>query len=242
MSGLPIKLPTTNATSPPSPSKQISGLPQPNSYYRDIHMDTAKGLTSMQDFGDIRMATAKGHLLHDDIRMETARGATTLKQGGFQVWERELLESSEVKRKATVAQLCKSNINFTDDINFLHWIPIYLDFLDYYFQTLGYIAARKDRRSKFDQDTAARDLKAVEYAKEFKSYCGRERVILRRRRTKLKVDQFHIIAQVGQGGYGEVYLARKQETGEVCALKKMKKRTLFKMDEVFISFVSYKCD
>jgi cell cycle protein kinase DBF2 len=232
MSGLPVKLPTA---SPPSPSKQISGLPQTNSYYRDIHMDTAKGLTSMQNFGDIRMATAKGHLLQDDIRMETARGATTLKQGGFQVWERELLESSEVKRKATVAQLCMSNIN-SRRYNFLHCIPISLDFLDYYFQTLGYIAARKDRRLMFDQDTAARDLKAVEYAKEFKSYCGRERVILRRRRTKLKVDQFHIIAQVGQGGYGEVYLARKQETGEVCALKKMKKRTLFKMDEVFMSF------
>ena len=110
MSGLPqaIKLATANATNPPSASKQISGLPQSNTYYRDIHMDTAKGLTSMQTFGDIRMATAKGHLLQDDIRMETARGATTLKQGGFQVWERELLESSEVKRKATVAQLCKS--------------------------------------------------------------------------------------------------------------------------------------
>lgn len=71
----------------------------------------------MQNFGDIHMATAKGHLLQDDIRMETARGATTFKQGGFQVWERELLESSEVKRKATVAQLCKSNdTNSIDDI------------------------------------------------------------------------------------------------------------------------------
>ena len=59
-------------------------------------------------------------------------------------------------------------------------------------------------------------------------------MLLRRRRTKLRVEQFHIIAQVGQGGYGEVYLARKQETGEVCALKKMRKRTLFKMDEVCI--------
>ena len=108
------------------------------------------------------------------------------------------------------------------------------DFLDYYFQTLGYLASRKERRKNFDVDTKARDVTAPspEYAKEFKSYCGRERVLLRRRRTKLKVDQFHIIAQVGQGGYGEVFLARKQETGEVCALKKMKKRTLFKMDEV----------
>jgi cell cycle protein kinase DBF2 len=106
------------------------------------------------------------------------------------------------------------------------------DFLDYYFQTLGYLAARKERRAKFEADTTARELSPAEHAVEFKSYAGRERVVLRRRRTKLKVDQFHIIAQVGQGGYGEVFLARKQDSGEVCALKKMRKRTLFKMDEV----------
>jgi hypothetical protein len=32
--------------------------------------------------------------------------------------------------------------------------------------------------------------------KEFKSYIGRERVVLRKRRIKLRVDQFRIIAQV----------------------------------------------
>jgi serine/threonine protein kinase len=106
------------------------------------------------------------------------------------------------------------------------------DFLDYYFQALGYLASRRQRRYNFDQDTSARDLKSTEYAKEFRSYCGRERVLLRKRRTRLRVDQFHIIAQVGQGGYGEVFLARKLESGEVCALKRMKKRTLFKLDEV----------
>jgi cell cycle protein kinase DBF2 len=42
----------------------------------------------------------------------------------------------------------------------------------------------------------------------------------------------HASLQVGQGGYGSVYLARKVDTGEVCALKKMKKTTLAKMDEV----------
>ena len=41
-----------------------------------------------------------------------------------------------------------------------------------------------------------------------------------------------LTTQVGQGGYGEVYLARKRDTGEICALKKMRKRTLAKMDEV----------
>ena len=70
------------------------------------------------------------------------------------------------------------------------------------------------------------------YARELQSYNGRERVLLRKRRTKLRVDQFRIIAQVGQGGYGSVYLARKADTNEICALKKMRKGTLAKMDEV----------
>ncbi|CAL1696859.1 unnamed protein product [Somion occarium] len=190
----------------------MSGLPSKNNpygAYPDIHMNTAKGYTASSP--DIRMATAKGMTLSNDITMNTARVDTTLKQGRFQPWEQELLDSPEVRRKSTVAQLY---------------------FLDYYFQLLGYLAARKDRRAKFDADTAARGLTASEYAKEYKSYRGRERVVLRKRRTKLKVDQFHIIAQIGQGGYGEVFLARKQETGEICALKKMRKRTLFKMDEI----------
>lgn len=92
---------------PPSPSKHISGLPDYASYYRDVHMDTAKGLNTLQSYSDIRMATAKGNHFADDIRMETARGESTVKQTGFQAWERELLESTEVKRKATVAQLCE---------------------------------------------------------------------------------------------------------------------------------------
>lgn len=37
---------------------------------------------------------------------------------------------------------------------------------------------------------------------------------------------------MGQGGYGEVYLAKHKESHEVVALKKLRKRTLLKMDEV----------
>lgn len=84
----------------------ISGLPsQTDPLQRgEIHMDTAKGITAgMQD---ISMGTARAPW-SDDIHMETARGGTTMKQGGFQMWERELLESPEIRRKATVAQLCE---------------------------------------------------------------------------------------------------------------------------------------
>ncbi|CAE6499358.1 unnamed protein product, partial [Rhizoctonia solani] len=177
------------STPPASPKKrEIEGLPNPD---QDVHMFADK-------------------LTIDDVHMDTARTGTR-KGAGLQIWEREVLNSPEVKRKAVVAQMY---------------------FLDYYFQNLGYLAARKERRAAFDADTRARGLSSSEFTTEFKSYCGRERVLLRRRRAKLRVDQFHIIAQVGQGGYGEVYLARKKETGEVCALKKMRKRTLHKMDEI----------
>ncbi|KAL5518479.1 DBF2 [Sanghuangporus vaninii] len=178
-------------------------------------MNRSKQSDSQDELPDVRMATAnmKGLSITNDVHMETVKPGTTIKRGVLQLWERELLESPEVKRKATVAQLY---------------------FLDYYFQALGYLAARKERRVRFDADTRSRNVlpPSPEYTKEFKSYCGRERVVLRRRRAKLKVNQFHIMAQIGQGGYGEVYLARKQDSGEVCALKKMRKRTLFKMDEI----------
>jgi len=72
-------------------------------------MDTTKGLRPMGSFTDVHMATTKGFTFADDITMDTVRGGATLKQGGLQV-EKRLLESSEVRRKATVAQLCKCSL------------------------------------------------------------------------------------------------------------------------------------
>lgn len=108
----PTKEKPPSSSSKSSSSKDVSGLPvqkeAPN-YYRDVHMDTAKGLTSIGGFSDIHMNTARGYTMAaDDVMMATARGPTVKQGGGLQLWERELLDSSEVKRKATVAQLCES--------------------------------------------------------------------------------------------------------------------------------------
>lgn len=97
-----------------APKKEIPGLPSQGDqdYYRykDVHMDTAKGMT--MGLPDIRMNTAKAMTLGNDIRMDTARGlgggTSTLKNNPLKSWEKELLDSTEVKRKSTVAQLCKS--------------------------------------------------------------------------------------------------------------------------------------
>jgi len=104
-------------TPPASPRKGGPGIAASRipvadyAYDPDIHMNTAKNAT-LKDF---KMQAARNAMVSglpvasdntlNDIRMETARGAPTVK-GGLRIWELELVESAEVKRKATVAQLC----------------------------------------------------------------------------------------------------------------------------------------
>lgn len=48
----------------------------------------------------------------------------------------------------------------------------------------------------------------------------------------MRLADFRIMAQIGQGGYGEVFLCRSRATNELCAVKKMRKRSLEGCDEV----------
>ena len=89
---------------------------------------------------------------------------------------------------------------------------------------LTYLADRKRRLESFKVSyppTPERTYTNTRSAAAWKDYCGRERANLRKRRTKTKCNDFSILSQIGQGGYGQVFLARKKDTGEVVALKKM---------------------
>lgn len=68
------------------------------------------------------------------------------------------------------------------------------------FDLINYVGARRGRLNTFKQDVAARGLRGDALSSEWSSYTGRERVLLRKRRTKLQLSGFHIITQVGQGG------------------------------------------
>ncbi len=108
-----------------------------------------------------------------------------------------------------------------------------LDFLDHYFDLLSYVHNRQSRQTQFQaQHPSPPDTPAAEYEAALHQYLGRERANLRKRRTRLRHGDFQILTQVGQGGYGQVYLAQKKDTKEVCALKVMSKKLLFKLDEV----------
>jgi len=107
------------------------------------------------------------------------------------------------------------------------------DFLDYYFDLLTYVGQRQSRVNAFKAEYPPPPGTDEEtYKQMWTKYTGRERANLRKRRVRLRQGDFQILTQVGQGGYGQVFLAQKKDTKEVCALKVMSKKLLFKLDEV----------
>lgn len=133
-------------------------------------------------------------------------------QRGLTVEELEILHKPNVKRLANVTQLY---------------------FLDYYFDLLTYVGTRQNRLNHFKAEFPAPPETPEEtYNPLWQKYTGRERANLRKRRVRLRQGDFQILTQVGQGGYGQVFLAQKKDTREVCALKVMSKKLLFKLDEI----------
>ncbi|KAL8773470.1 MAG: hypothetical protein Q9209_001574 [Squamulea sp. 1 TL-2023] len=133
-------------------------------------------------------------------------------QRGLTAEELEKCQSPKVKRLVNVAQLY---------------------FLDHYFDLLSYVHSRQSRQAAFESSMPPPPrTPAEDYEQARNKWLGRERANLRKRRTRLRQGDFQILTQVGQGGYGQVYLAKKKDTKEVCALKVMSKKLLFKLDEI----------
>lgn len=124
--------------------------------------------------------------------------------------ELQKLQLPKVKRLANVTQLY---------------------FLDYYYDLLSYVGNRQTRDAAINEKLST-ITDPAEFEAERTKHLTRENETLRQRRTRLRHGDFQILTQVGQGGYGQVYLAQKRDTREVCALKVMRKKLLFKLDEV----------
>ena len=109
-----------------------------------------------------------------------------------------------------------------------------LYFLDYYCDMFDYVITRRER-TKLVKNKLLTDPNFTSNPQrqelEWKNYIGRERALLRKRRLKPKHRDFEMITQVGQGGSGQVFLARKKDTREICALKILNKKLLVKLDE-----------
>ncbi|CAG7958914.1 unnamed protein product [Penicillium salamii] len=163
-----------------------------------------------KDLGSTPTAAALSRQEPYQPRDETTKRQVQMR--GLTPEEIEKLAQPKVKRLVNVTQLY---------------------FLDHYFDLLSYVHNRQTRHTQFkaaypDPPVTPEE----EHEPALLKYLGRERAHLRKRRTRLRQGDFQILTQVGQGGYGQVYLAQKKDTREVCALKVMSKKLLFKLDEI----------
>jgi hypothetical protein len=126
--------------------------------------------------------------------------------------------------RASEQALCQASGDSHPTLYTFWAISLTIDFIDHYFDLLTYLADRKRRLESFKSThppPPEGSYSNTRAAKAWKDYCGRERANLRKRRTKTKCNDFSILSQIGQGGYGQVFLARKKDTNEIVALKKM---------------------
>ncbi|KAK3835297.1 MAG: kinase-like domain-containing protein [Linnemannia elongata] len=108
-----------------------------------------------------------------------------------------------------------------------------VDFLDHYIDLLSYLKKRQERAQEFKKNLARQHNRSEQTdSRAWEEFRQQERMLLRQRRTRTQAIQFQILTQVGQGGFGEVFLARKTDTNELCALKRMSKKRLHLQDEV----------
>ena len=121
----PIPASTRNAYQQAQPQQQQQQQPQQQqNYSEDVHMQTMKNtvnpamlkqLASVPAHSGLpvpsRPAPALPPRMMEDVHMKTQRNETRAERGVLQPWERELLESAEVRRKATVAQICESKLS-----------------------------------------------------------------------------------------------------------------------------------
>ena len=100
-------------------------------------------------------------------------------------------------------------------------------FLDYYCDYFDYVITRRERtRTVLNNINRSQNPEM-----EWRAYVNNETSMLRKRRLKPKNKDFEIITQIGQGGYGQVYLSRKKDSKEICALKVISKSMIVRMNE-----------
>jgi hypothetical protein len=87
-----------------------------------------------------------------------------------------------------------------------------------------------NRQDKIERESAK--MSADDKQKFLRENALKESQYLRLRRTRTSIDDFTLLALLGKGGYGEVYLTRMNDTGEIAALKRMKKSRFTNFNQV----------
>jgi len=91
-------------------------------------------------------------------------------------------------------------------------------FNEYYSNLFHYMEQRAERLSEMRSQSRQGAKKQLE-----KAHFQEETNRLRKRRCRVRAYHFQIVTKIGKGGFGDVFLCRHNKTGEVYAMKRIKR-------------------
>jgi cell cycle protein kinase DBF2 len=123
---------------------------------------------------------------------------------------------------AAAAAMQRHGVQVVSDAS-RHRVKAYKHFLfEYYSGWFKYLNQRKARMEKLEREMRLMPGDSGQAHKA--EHLRKESQYLRQRRRKMRLGEFQILALLGKGAFGAVYLARKRDTGEVVAVKKISKQ------------------
>ncbi|XP_042036471.1 serine/threonine-protein kinase tricornered-like isoform X2 [Salvia splendens] len=94
------------------------------------------------------------------------------------------------------------------------------------------IQERKERRWILERKLATSDVPEEEQINLIKDLEQKETEYMRLRRNKICVDDFELLTIIGRGAFGEVRLCREKKSGNIYAMKKLKKSEMVSRGQV----------
>ncbi|CAN8232171.1 unnamed protein product [Cochlearia groenlandica] len=91
---------------------------------------------------------------------------------------------------------------------------------------------RKERRKMLERNLAAAEVSEEEQNNLLKDLEMKETEYMRRQRHKMGADDFEPLTMIGKGAFGEVRICREKGTGNVYAMKKLKKSEMLRRGQV----------
>ncbi|XP_009361650.2 serine/threonine-protein kinase tricornered [Pyrus x bretschneideri] len=102
----------------------------------------------------------------------------------------------------------------------------------HYKAQMKHIQDRKQRRSVLEKKLASEHVPEEEQINLLKDLERTETQYIRLKRHKICVDDFDLLAIIGRGAFGEVRLCREKKSGNIYAMKKLKKSEMLSRGQV----------
>ncbi|XP_012574922.1 uncharacterized protein [Cicer arietinum] len=102
----------------------------------------------------------------------------------------------------------------------------------HYRSQMKHIEERKERRSELQKKLESSHVPEEEQINLLKDLESKETEYMRLKRHKICVDDFDLLTIIGRGAFGEVRLCREKKSGNIYAMKKLKKSEMLSRGQV----------